>query len=342
MKDHNFLGWEWPGFIRLSLNLLFLAFICFVSKVWAAPTCESQMRGINLVPLPSGWYKGAPDLVFPMPDHIAYYRSVGMNAIRLPLAWEALQPVLFGELNLRYLIRVFDFLDAAELQGMRVLIDLHNYGRYQKKIVGTPDVPADAFGDVWARIAKVMKNKRAVYAFGLMNEPHDTQGYWHKVAQAGVDGVRSVDMDRWIYVAGESWSNSQRWPVVNPETFVSDIAKKVVYEAHTYFDDDFSGRYRNPVGNVNMALRAEQRLQPFLDWLRRTGQKGAIGEFGVPMDDPRWIEAQERFLDLADAACLDWFVWAGGGWRPTYELSMEPIGGRDRPQMTKIRERLAK
>lgn len=327
------------GFFR---NIFSSILIAWGLVGWGVEACESQMRGINLVPLPSGWRNGAPELVFPKVEHISYYRSVGMNSIRIPLNWETLQPSLFGDLNFRYLRQLFEFLDQADAQDMKVLIDLHNYGRYQKQLVGSPAVPAEAFRDLWARLAKVLAGKNAVYAYGLMNEPHDTEGLWHKVAQSGVDGIRSVDTTRQIFVAGDGWSNAQRWPKVNPVPFVTDPARKLVYEAHTYFDDDFSGRYRTPAGNTDLAERAEQRLQPFLDWLRRNGQRGAIGEFGVPMDDPRWLQAQERFLDLADQACLDWFVWAGGAWRPTYELSMEPVSGKDRPQVELIRRRLSK
>ncbi|MBL8484253.1 MAG: hypothetical protein JNJ60_18800, partial [Rhodocyclaceae bacterium] len=79
---------------------------------------------------------------------------------------------------------------------------------------------------------------------------------------------------------------------------------------------------------------------PFLRWLAAHGQRGAIGETGVPMDDARWLDALAKFLDMSAAACLDWFIWAGGNWRSTYELSHEPVDGRDRPQMELLRARL--
>lgn len=323
--------------LRLYVLALFLLVPC--AQLYAA--CQPVMRGINLVPLPSGWYNGASEFKFPTATHIAYYKGVGMNAIRLPITWEAIQPSLYGELNERYVMHALEFLDMADTQGMKVLIDLHNYGRYQKNLIGSEAVPARAFSDIWTRLAGVFSKHRAVYAYGLMNEPHDTAGLWHQVAQAGVDGIRAVDMSRRIYVGGDSWSNSQRWPQVNPAPFVTDPANRVVYEAHIYFDDDFSGRYKTPVGNTDLTARAAQRLQPFLNWLKANGQRGAIGEFGVPMDDPRWLQAFDKFLDMADEHCLDWFLWAGGGWRETYELSMEPINGKDRPQIELLRKRLA-
>lgn len=318
--------------------ILLLAILAPLAQ--AAPVCSGRLRGINLVPLPSGWYNGAPELQFPTAAQITYYKGVGMNAIRLPLSWETMQPILNGEFDARYLAHINEFLDLAQAQDMKVLIDLHNYARYRNVLIGATDVPASTFENFWKRLAGALAKHPAVYAWGLMNEPNHTNGLWHKVAQAGVDGIRAVDKTRPIYVNGDGWSNSQSWPVENPETFVTDPSNKIVYEAHIYFDDDFSGKYKKPVGSTDMAERAAQRLQPFLNWLTTHGQHGAIGEVGVPMDDPRWLLALTKFLDLSDASCTDWFMWAGGGWRENYELSLEPINGQDRPQIKLLRSRL--
>jgi endoglucanase len=170
-----------------------------------------------------------------------------------------------------------------------------------------------------------------------MNEPHDTGGLWHKVAQYGVDGVREVDSFHPIYVSGDSWGNSQLWPKVNPIPFVNDPRNLIVYEAHLYLDDDFSGTYKNRRATGEVVERLEKRLNPFLNWLKIHNQKGAIGEFGIPMEDSLWLPGLQKFLEMSDAACLDWFMWAGGSWRPSYELSLEPIDGIDRPQIRIIR-----
>jgi endoglucanase len=248
-----------------------------------------------------------------------------------------MQPTLNGELNARYLAHAIEFLDAADKHGMKVLVDLHNYGRYRNKLIGTADVPAAAFQDVWTRLAGAFYKHPAILGYGLMNEPHDTDGLWHQVAQFGVDGVRLLDTKKPIFVAGDSWSNSQRWPIANPVPFVSDPSNLIVYEAHIYFDDDFSGRYKTRIGATNMTARAAQRLQPFISWLAKHKQRGAIGEVGVPMGDAGWLLALEKFLEMSEVACLDWFLWAGGGWRETYELSLEPINGKDRPQVGLLR-----
>ncbi len=39
-----------------------------------------------------------------------------------------------------------------------------------------------------------------------------------------------------------------------------------------------------------------ERLRPFTEWLKEHHARGFIGEFGVPDDDPRWLEVLDRFL----------------------------------------------
>ncbi len=322
--------------LRLSMLVLLLMFS--TNKIFAS--CVNPIRGINLTPLPSGWYQGKTEFVFPKLSQIDYYKSVGFNAIRLPLEWESLQPVLNGDLNARFLRHTIDFLDKAHSRGMKVVIDLHNYARYQGHIIGSPDVPAIALKDVWRRLAVSLSKHPAVYAYGLMNEPHHTGGLWSTVAQFGVDGIREVDSEHLIYVAGDDWSSAFSWPKTHPEPFVRDPKNKIVYEAHIYFDDNFSGKYKTGVGSVDLSSRVEQRIRPFLNWLKANGQRGVFGEFGVPMDDLNWLIALNKFLDITDESCIDWFVWAGGSWRDSYELSLEPLNGKDRPQIETFRKRL--
>lgn len=330
---------------KLIIFILIQAYwLCSTAAM--AAECALPERGINLAGAEFGPSripgKVNYDYRFPTAAKIQYYDEAGFNAIRLPFIWERLQPVLYGELDPAYLALIIKFLDDASLQNQHVLLDLHNYGRYRGNIVGTEAVPAKAFRDVWKRLAKALGNHRALLAYGLMNEPHDTGGRWHQVAQAGVDGVRMIDPSHYIYVAGDGWSNAHRWPSVNPTPFVTDPSGLVVYEAHVYFDADYSGRYLTSLDDsVDLPQLVEKRLQPFIDWLEKYGQRGVIGEWGVPGNDPRWLLALDKFLDMADQNCLGWFYWAGGmWWSDAYLLSLEPINGIDRPQMQQIRQRL--
>jgi endoglucanase len=190
--------------------------IAVSGRAGAEGACSSPVRGINLVPLPTGWVNGQVVNQFPGEEHIIYYKSVGFNAIRLPISWEAAQPALMGALDSAYLSDLKQFLAKAEAQGVPVMVEVHNYDRYRGKLVGSPEVPGAAFQDLWRRLADALKDQKIVYGYGLMNEPHDTNGTWQTFAQYGVNGVRSVDSSRKIYVGGDGWSNSQLWPSNHP------------------------------------------------------------------------------------------------------------------------------
>lgn len=334
-----------PGVLRRCLGALVLGALHVLATAPAAHAagtagnCANPVRGINLVQLPTGWRNGKVELQFPGQEHVKYYADVGFNAIRLPITWEELQPELQGPLSSRYLDQIVDFLDKAEARKLPVLVELHNYDRYRNQLIGSEAVPLSAFQDVWRRLAAALKGHPAVYAYGLMNEPHHTNRTWQSTAQYGVDGVREADRKHQIYVAGDDFSNAQLWPRIHPKPFVVDPENKIVYEAHMYLDDDFSGRYQIPLSaSVDLKARVQTRLQPFIDWLNSHHQRGAIGEMGVPADDPRWLAGLEAFWDLADANCVEWFLWAGGRWRPTYELNLEPTKDGDKPQIRLLRE----
>jgi len=298
---------------------------------WSA--CPNARTGVNLAGAEFG--RNIPgvegtDYRFPTREQVEYFAKVGFNSIRLPVKWERLQPQLGGELDSRYLAGIRSVLDSAEERDMDVLIDLHNYARYRGELVGSEDVPARMLFDVWRRVALALGAHKGLYAYGLMNEPFNTKGLWHEAAQAGVDGIRSVDRTHRIYVAGEGFSNTMRWPRLNPEPFVRDPANLEVYEGHLYLDPDFSGKYHVTDPASDPAALAGERMQPFVQWLQKHGKEGAIGEYGVPSEDARWFGGVDKVIEMTREACLSTFYWAGGNWSPGYKLSLKPLNGNDR------------
>ncbi|WP_022980375.1 glycoside hydrolase family 5 protein [Ideonella sp. B508-1] len=145
---------------RVSVLLLLLCGLQFSVMRGAEGACASPIRGINLVPLPTGWVNGKVANQFPGEEHIIYYKSVGFNAIRLPITWESAQPALMGSLDSAYLNDLKQFLAKAEAQGMPVMVEVHNYDRYQGKLIGSPEVPVSAFQDLWRRLAGALKDQK--------------------------------------------------------------------------------------------------------------------------------------------------------------------------------------
>lgn len=299
----------------------------------AAHACDDASVGINLAGAEFGKIPGREgvDYRFPTASQVAYFSAAGFRSIRLPVRWERLQPALMMSLDRKYLDGMLSVFDSAAANGMDVLIDLHNYARYRNELVGSAAVPREALFDVWKRIASVLGSHPALHGYGLMNEPFRTQGLWHEVAQAGIDGIRSVDQRHKIYVAGEGFSNTRTWGTLNPVPFVRDPSNLEVYEGHIYLDYGGSGKYVSPDPVRDPGEVATERMEPFIQWLAQHGKKGAIGEFGVPSDDDRWFGGVERLLESSRQHCLRTYIWAGGNWSPGYKLSLQPLNGSERP-----------
>ncbi len=74
---------------------------------------------------------------------LAYYAARGVDVIRLPFRWERLQPELFTAFDSAELDLLRGFVDAASAQGMRVILDPHNFGRYCESVAYRPDSCGD-------------------------------------------------------------------------------------------------------------------------------------------------------------------------------------------------------
>jgi endoglucanase len=292
--------------------------------------------GVNLA---GGEFGSVPgqvdkDFTYPTTAELDYYKSKNLMLIRLPFLWERLQPGLNGPLDAAQIARVQAVLDAAGTRGMKVMLDAHDYGRYNGNLIGTLQVPNAAFKDFWSKMAAVFRGHKGLYGYDLMNEPHDTGGLWFSAAQAGVDGVRATDQSSLIVIEGEGWSGAWKWPANNADLSIRDPANNYMFQAHQYFDSDGSGTYtQNYDADGATAMIGAERVQPFIDWLHTHHYRGMVGEYGVPDNDARWNIVLENFLKSLNANCIPGTYWAGGPWWGAYSLAVEPVNGNDRPQM---------
>ena len=81
-------------------------------------------------------------------------------------------------------------------------------------------------------------------------------------------------------------------------------------------------------------------IQPFLQWLSQTGNRGFIGEFGVPDNDPRWLTVLSNFLDALQANGISGTYWnyrTTGTWYNSIEIN-PLVPGQDRAQMATLTE----
>lgn len=271
-----------------------------------------------------------------------YFGGKGLTLIRVPMLWERLQPAAFGPLDAGYLGGLYENLAWAAAWGCRIVAGVHNFGRYYGRVAS-----AEALADLWTRLSAALHGHPALYAYGLMNEPHDLgAANWKEISQAALSAIRAAGDNTLVMVPGDSWSSAFKWPLVHgPRSWIEDPAGHFAYEAHLYFDHDRSGRYQRTYGrelrrDPLLPLRGPLRVAPFLAWCRFNGVRGFLGEYGVPGTDPRWNRVLDRFLDALDLAGFDGACWAAGEWWGEYPLSLEPAGGVDRPQMAVLEAHL--
>lgn len=317
----------------------------------ASTSNSSFRRGVNLAGAEFG-ENNLPgiygvDYTYPTSSELDYYKNKGFNLIRLPFRWERVQPNLWGDLNTVELGRIDNVVAAAQARGMQVILDPHNYARYKMSgteyLIGSSQVPTAAFADFWTKLAAHYNGETAIYAYSLMNEPHDTNGTWTNTAQVALNAIRQSDTAHLILVPGDGWAGAWTWNQNNPNLWVNDPSNNVEYEAHQYFDSDGSGSYNQSYeasgAYPNIGV---DRLQPFLNWLKAHNARGIVTEYGVPNNDPRWLTVLDNFLSALDNAGISGTYWAGGPWWGNYLLSSEPVNGQDAAVMPILTNHLGK
>lgn len=276
----------------------------------------------------------------PKVESVDYFKAKGLNLIRYPFRWERLQPTLNGDFDAAELARLRGFVDGALARGMTVLIDPHNYAEYRGRKIGAPQVPVKAFADFWRRLALEYRgHPRVIY--GLVNEPHDMRTEaWVDAAQAAVDAIRVTGANNLITLPGNGWSGPHSWfqdwygtPNAQVMLRVRDPLKNMIFEVHQYFDADYSGTKPECVPG-----HGAKQLREFSSWLRKSGQKALLGEFGSghnPVCEAAVRSALQHLEANADV-WVGWAWWAGGIWRQhkaDSEMVLEPrADGSDMPQ----------
>ncbi len=307
------------------------------------------IRGVNLDGAEWQKWRANENEFWPTAKHLDYFKSKGMNTIRLPISWEQFQPTLNGPLDQNEMNQLHIFLEAAEARGMKVILSLQNFNRYNLNhgpqgqgsnpdvagtLVGDPGVPVSAFQDFWARMARDVnedpEESEAIGGWDLMNEPFNTKGTWVSTATAAVQAIRATGDQHAVVIEGDAWARD-----FSGFEALAKSDQNVVFSAHTYWDSG-SGAYpdKNAPANTNIGV---EKIKPFVDWLKQNDAEGFVGEWGVPTNNPAWNPHITNFIKYLNQNGVGNLVWAGGpGWKDDYTLSVEPVNGQDRPIMAAI------
>ncbi|UKE47311.1 MULTISPECIES: glycoside hydrolase family 5 protein [Xanthomonas translucens group] len=281
------------------------------------------------------------DYTYPGPADYSYFAGKGMNIVRLPFLWERLQPTAKGEFDPAQLGQIKKAVAQAKASGVHLILDPHNYAKYNGALIGSAGAPAEVFADLWRRLATEFKNDDTVI-FGLMNEPNAVSSTdWAAAAQAAINAIRKAGAKNLVLVPGTAYTGAHSWRSTYYGTSnavalqpLKDPGNRMAFEAHQYFDKDNSGTK----GECVSAGAGAEKLAGFVSWLRENKKVGFIGEFATA-DTPVCNQALEGMLSYIEQnkdVIVGWTWWAAGAWwKNDYPFNVQPNkDGSDRPQMS--------
>ena len=342
------MQWMQLNFLSLLVGILIAG--TAMPSVGAGCSKDASLKGVNIAgaefnadQVPGVLFK---NYIYPSSAEIDYFASLGANVIRLPVLWERIQPSLSGALAPAEIQNITSTIAMAKSHGMCVILDVHNYGTYRGKAVGTPEVPVKAFINLWTRLAEKFPDTSAV-AFDLMNEPvHLSIDQWAQVAQQTVTAIRKQGASNVILVAGGRWSGVHDWfssagGVSNAQAFAAfhDPLRRTIIEVHQYADADYSGTGKQCIAAANF----DDIFNKITQWAKTNGQQLFLGEFGVPANQV-CLEVLNTLLSHMRNKDVwrGWTYWAAGQWWGGYPLSIEPNNGVDMPQTAVLKKFLSK
>lgn len=302
------------------------------------PPGTLQLVGVNL----SGLEFGGPalpgvlntDYVEPTHAEIDYYASKTMNMIRLPFDWERLQPVQGGPFDKTYLAMLDDLVSYAGSKGLKVDLDVHNYGVGYGNEIGSAGTPNSSFSDLWSKLATHFQASSNVI-FGLMNEPTEASAaQWLTSANGAIAAIRAAGATQEILVPGSHYTGGVSWTTTDNAsvmTGIVDPGKNFAIEIHQYLDAGGGG---NDTSVVSPTIGVE-RLTAVTQWAEATGNHLFLGEFGVGSDAASLTANQNMLTYMAQKTDV-WqgaTEWGGGPWWGNYGFATDPSNGIDTKQI---------
>lgn len=279
------------------------------------------------------------DYIYPDQTEVNYFKGKNMSTVRLPFRWERLQRTLGGEFDATELSRLDTFVNAATASGVYVVIDPHNYARYNGNIIGSGTVTNAHFANFWSRLANRYKSNNRII-FALMNEPHTmATEQWLSAANAGIAAIRAAGATNLILVPGNAWTGGHSWNQSWYGTANSIVMQNIVdsgnnyaIEIHQYLDADSSGVSSNCVS----ASIGVERLTEMTAWLNTHGKRAFLGEFagGNNATCQAAVQNMLQYMQNNNNVWIGWSWWAAGPWWGDNHYSLEPANGVDKPQMS--------
>jgi len=257
-----------------------------------------------------------------------FVNDLGMNAFRLPVAWQYLvNNVLGGPLDPVGFAKYDKLVQGCLGTGADLcIVDVHNYARWNGAIVGQGGPTNAQFASIWTLLATKYGSQPRI-AFDIINEPHNLDiNLWAATNTAVVAAIRQAGATNMILLSGMDFASAGAFPknsgpamlgVKNPDGSTTNL----VFNVHQYLDADYSGT------NPECAYNNVDNFAALANWLRANKRQAFITETGGGnVVSCNTLLCQE--LDAINASpdvFIGVTVWAAGAFQPTYMLSTVPV-----------------
>ncbi|RPD82337.1 cellulase-domain-containing protein [Lentinus tigrinus ALCF2SS1-7] len=319
---------------------------CLPGAAAPAPTGSSLPRlggvntaGYDFSVATDGSFNGTG--VTPPPAQFTHFANEGANLFRIPFAWQLMTPQVGGQINETWFSSFYDPTVQAALASSpntHVIIDLHNYARWNGAIIAQGGPTNDQFTSIWTQLAqKYGSNERVI--FGIMNEPHDVPSVstWVDSVQQVVNAVRAAGSTNFLLLPGSSWSSAQAFPTEAGPLLVKVTDplgdnSKLIFDVHKYLDSDNSGTHPDcTTDNV-------QVFQDLVNFLQANGNRQAILSEtggGNTASCETLLANELAFVKNNFPTMVGFSVWAAGAFDTTYVLTQTPfVNGTDQALWT--------
>ncbi|KAI4154577.1 MAG: hypothetical protein LQ340_001586 [Diploschistes diacapsis] len=303
----------------------------------SAGSGKTKFAGVNIAGFDFGCVSDGTcsiSAIYPAPNAAGqmshFVDDDNLNIFRLPVGWQYLvDNQLGGTLNANNMATYDKEVQSCLSTGAYCIIDIHNYARWDGKIIGQGGPTNDQFAGLWSQLAtKYASDSRII--FGIMNEPHDIPDLttWAGSVQAAVTAIRQAGAtSQLILLPGTDYTSAAEF-VSNGSLAALQTVKNLdgtttnlIFDVHKYLDSDNSGSHAECVtDNVSSAF------EPLAASLRSVGRQALLSETGGGnvASCEKYLCSEIKYLNENSDVYLGYVGWAAGGFDSTYVLTETP------------------
>lgn len=291
---------------------------------WQAPAVPGLTRGVNLGNALEAPMEGSWGVVL-QEEYFKVIKDAGFDFVRIPIKFSGYASLSSPyTLDEDFLKRIDWAADQAVSNGLRVILDLHNYEEFMQN----PDGEKERFIAIWKQIAKRYRKYPDELFFELLNEPTNAvpSDIWNSILADTIKAIRKTNPKRQIIVGPVSWNSIPELQNLR----LPEEDRNLIATFHYYNPFEFTHQgagwvagsdawLGTPwVGSSTDKARVRSDLDTAAEWAVKNNRPILMGEFGayssIIMEyRERWTRFVAREAEKRNMAWSYWEFCSGFG-----------------------------